>query len=403
MYQTVTDLFELADGLYKRTKIPICILNEQKEIIYPKQVAYDPQDPLLAVLFELPANTAIVYSLNEIDLFSCFKMTINKHVYFIQMIALKKERFVATRELSIFSPFLQSLHASATMDKYFAEETAASFTSYTQFIYKIFCGFSLKAEQVKNITKITVPSSQKLKLIENIYDRRNHALTLDSYQFEVQFIRYIKEGKMNRIDWLMSKASETYQTRLAPNPLQAQRYKIVALITLITRISIQEGVPLEVAFSKSDSYIQQLDTFETLPALTKLLHAIVYDFSTTIQSYKQNHYSKSINQAIQYIDSNLYSKILLNEIADYVNLAPTYLSALFSKEVGTSLKEYVNRLKIEEAASLLLFTDKSYVEISALLCFSTHSYFIKVFKQYLKCTPKDYRTQSPSPHYLSIY
>jgi AraC-like DNA-binding protein len=49
------------------------------------------------------------------------------------------------------------------------------------------------------------------------------------------------------------------------------------------------------------------------------------------------------------------------------------------------------RRKLEEAKSLLKFTDKSISEISEYLCFSTQSYFQNVFKKKYGMTPKKYR------------
>ena len=47
--------------------------------------------------------------------------------------------------------------------------------------------------------------------------------------------------------------------------------------------------------------------------------------------------------------------------------------------------------KIEEACWLLKYTDKSSIEIATDLSFSSHSYFISVFKKVTGKTPKEYR------------
>ena len=52
------------------------------------------------------------------------------------------------------------------------------------------------------------------------------------------------------------------------------------------------------------------------------------------------------------------------------------------------------RSKLEEAKSLLVFSDKSLSDISAYLCFSSQSYFNNVFKQKFRMTPKEYRMKN---------
>ena len=52
------------------------------------------------------------------------------------------------------------------------------------------------------------------------------------------------------------------------------------------------------------------------------------------------------------------------------------------------------RCKLEEAKSLLTYSDKSLIEISNYLCFSSQSYFQNVFKKKYGMTPKQYRDQA---------
>lgn len=110
-------------------------------------------------------------------------------------------------------------------------------------------------------------------------------------------------------------------------------------------------------------------------------------------------YSKQIVRAVDYIICHLHSRILLEEAAEYLKISPAYLSRLFKKEIGISFGEYVNKMKIEEAASLLLYTEYNDTEISNLLAFSSQSYFIKVFRKYIGTTPKKYKKQYNIPDF----
>lgn len=52
------------------------------------------------------------------------------------------------------------------------------------------------------------------------------------------------------------------------------------------------------------------------------------------------------------------------------------------------------RYKLEEAKSLLTYSDKSLGEISSYLSFSSQSYFQNVFKKKYGITPLQYRNRS---------
>lgn len=62
--------------------------------------------------------------------------------------------------------------------------------------------------------------------------------------------------------------------------------------------------------------------------------------------------------------------------------------------MGFDLSTFIMRCKLEEAKSLLTYTNKSLSEISSYLCFSSQSYFQNVFKKKYGLTPKQYRNQS---------
>ena len=94
---------------------------------------------------------------------------------------------------------------------------------------------------------------------------------------------------------------------------------------------------------------------------------------------------------MNYIPAHIHENITVSELAEVVGLNETYLSKLFKKEMKCTVSEYIRNEKIEEACWLLSYTDKSSIEIATDLSFSSHSYFISVFKKVKGVTPKEYR------------
>ncbi|MBT2701616.1 helix-turn-helix transcriptional regulator, partial [Bacillus sp. ISL-40] len=109
---------------------------------------------------------------------------------------------------------------------------------------------------------------------------------------------------------------------------------------------------------------------------------------TTGTVYK---YSKPINICQNYIYTHLYQDICLSDLADLVQMNPQYLSHLFKKEVGISIIEFIQQVKVDEAKTLLTYTQHSLTEISSLLNFHDQSYFIKVFKKFAGVTPNQFK------------
>lgn len=92
-----------------------------------------------------------------------------------------------------------------------------------------------------------------------------------------------------------------------------------------------------------------------------------------------------------YIESNYSREITLGNLAETFYISPNYLSSVFNEKNGMSLKDYVNRLRIDKAKQLLKDTDLKISEISRKLGYSQMSYFGSVFRKLEGCTPKEFR------------
>jgi AraC-like DNA-binding protein len=88
-----------------------------------------------------------------------------------------------------------------------------------------------------------------------------------------------------------------------------------------------------------------------------------------------------IEKVKNYILCHFSEKLLVTELAGLVNLHPAYLSAKFRHVTGYTIKEFLNRIRINKAFDLL--STKGYsVTDTALICgFDDIFYFSKLFKQ----------------------
>ncbi|MDF2924136.1 MAG: DNA-binding response regulator [Paenibacillaceae bacterium] len=98
-----------------------------------------------------------------------------------------------------------------------------------------------------------------------------------------------------------------------------------------------------------------------------------------------------IRKAKQYIEASLEKRCTLDEIAEHVGLAPTYLSTLFKREEGETLVDYMNRRKIEKAVEFLKAGDYSNLELSEMVGIMNERYFCTLFKQIYGLPPKKFR------------
>jgi len=95
-----------------------------------------------------------------------------------------------------------------------------------------------------------------------------------------------------------------------------------------------------------------------------------------IHEYLMNHYNESIN---------------LGAIADLVHMAPASVCRFFRSQVGITIFDYLIKIKIDVACSLLLNNDINIAAVCYDCGFNNLSHFNKQFKKVTNQTPSKYR------------
>jgi len=98
-----------------------------------------------------------------------------------------------------------------------------------------------------------------------------------------------------------------------------------------------------------------------------------------------------LSNVINYITNNLSKNININDLAELVYLHPNYFIKYFKKHMGSSPKNYMNKLRLEKAKELLLISELSIIDISKEIGYSDSCYFSKYFKKKTGFTPSEFR------------
>lgn len=162
-------------------------------------------------------------------------------------------------------------------------------------------------------------------------------------------------------------------------------------ITLATRAAIDGGLYWEEAYTLSDLYIQYIEDLQQPADVDAALLDALLDFAERVRRSKAAHVSRHVAMCRNYIFNHLYEEIRLEHLARLVNLSPPYLSALFRRETGMTISQFIQRERIEEAKRLLVMTDDSIASIGTRLTFHDQTHFGKTFKRHTGMTPRTYR------------
>ena len=84
--------------------------------------------------------------------------------------------------------------------------------------------------------------------------------------------------------------------------------------------------------------------------------------------------------------------LTVESIASYLNINRSHLSRTFKQEKNFTIEDYVFKIKIVRATSMLKENSQMTIkEISRKLGFCRCDYFIRIFRQYFGTTPAKYR------------
>lgn len=207
-----------------------------------------------------------------------------------------------------------------------------------------------------------------------------------------QFTHLLSNGRKDETDKFIER---TIEDIFHDSNYENRRTNCRRLVSAVTDNMI--SYPFVIDSQLSDVYGQlalKIDagmTSADLQICTKdALHLLGEDFSNIIKK-QQNPYILATRSYIEANYSN--SDLSLEEIAESLNIAPNYLSTIFSKNLGKKLFEYVNEYRLEKSIHLLLHTDMSINDISQESGFGSSRNYIRIFKKYKDTTPGAYRKQ----------
>lgn len=97
-----------------------------------------------------------------------------------------------------------------------------------------------------------------------------------------------------------------------------------------------------------------------------------------------------IRQAQQFISTHIRQKLSVPLVARQVDVSPSYLTALFHKNLQISPGEYIRRIKLQESKQMIRENNLNFTEIAAELQYSTVHHFSRQFKEKFGITPTEY-------------
>ena len=209
---------------------------------------------------------------------------------------------------------------------------------------------------------------------------------LDTNQILLYLKRHDRKGCMEYISFAVRQAGTSGEyTRAVLDDFRRE------LVNIFLSCLRDNGISSRVLFE--DGVVTGLNT-ASIPTQTNLLRLAERLFVLTEEALRDLVDADDIiAKADAYIREHFRENINREDVAAVACITPNYLSKQFRSKKGMNLREYINKIRIDEAKRLLLSTNLPVSEIAGMTGYDNISYFSTVFRKHVGMSPVDWRLE----------
>jgi len=263
--------------------------------------------------------------------------------------------------------------------------------SFGELIFKGFENFTIVHKHLERDIEIPVFSQSN-----NQHKETESWMTVQllerRYAKENELIEAVSKGLTHKAEMIFANITpENALERRLTDSLRNTKNFLIILNTLLRKGAEQGKVhPFHIDVVSSD-FALKIEATQSVEECSELLKYMVKKYCRLVNKHSQRNYSLLIQKVITQIESDIASDLSLNNLSKIFEVNPSYLSSLFKKETGSTLTDYVNKMRVERAKELLISTNIQIQNIAQRCGMLDVNYFTKTFKKYTELTPKKYR------------
>ena len=244
------------------------------------------------------------------------------------------------------------------------------------------------------VPPVSAAAEQPEQMDSGVWQEPDSGSANTAYEFEKKMLRLITDGSPDGLMPLFSKYAAGRTGRMAPTYLRQCKDEFITTCTLATRAAIAGGLPESEAFALSDQYIQHCEAYGEPERISNLQYHMILDFADKVREIRNGRqYDRFLRTAAAYVRDHITESISVEDAAAAAGLSRSRFSVRFHEETGQTFSAFVRHQKIEKAKDYLRHTDRSILEISTYLGFSSQGHFQNIFRQDTGMTPGQYRKQ----------
>ncbi len=213
----------------------------------------------------------------------------------------------------------------------------------------------------------------------------------ERYALENEIINAVANGQVHKAAQFSAGFSFSGVEKRLADPLRNLKNYSIIMNTILRKAAESGGVhPIYINDVSSDFAIR-IEKMIFIKDVQELMREMYITYCQLVRTHSHKKYSSAVQKAMIFIHSDLSANLNLSTLADAQNISAGYLSAVFKKETGKTVTQYITEERVKLAKHLLT-TTRLQIQTIALHCGIVDvQYFSKIFKKITGKTPKEYR------------
>lgn len=269
------------------------------------------------------------------------------------------------------------------------------------FNLSVTCGVSGVTDGFRNVKKLFEQALETTQL-RMVYgtgrilgQNEKNQVTKDYDEFDRALLHDIVDSLTEQNHEKVSKLLLEFYKRVKELTLfsatQALSFYSGIMYELVSELG-QKGIKISQLFDEKKEFYKEIAALETLDEMNQWFACIVNDIYNRLNQEKTTQNYK-LKNAIKYINKYYTEGISLRQVSDYCGVSESYLSRLFTEQMGESFINYVTRLRINLAKKMMEETNEPIGDIGKYVGYENQEHFSRMFKKVTGKSPSSYRNE----------
>lgn len=220
----------------------------------------------------------------------------------------------------------------------------------------------------------------------------------ERYAVEAKILKAITNGNIEEALKQMNLMGKYKIAGRYKDPVRNMRSGLIIANTLWRKAAESGCVHPAYIDQLSTQIAKKVEMIESEQEYLRFIMEMLRKYCMLVRNYSLRGCSPVIQKVVNHINLNLTEDLSLKRLSVEYSVNASYLSALFKKEIGVNLTDYIIRQRVRRAIMLLNSTNMSIQDVASESGIYDVNYFRKLFKKVTGMTPTDYVKQVKKKH-----